>query len=40
MKSKATRKAKRRNKIAKNPTKVRLSNNNEMPARPIRKKRV
>jgi hypothetical protein len=40
MKSKATREAKRRKKEAKDTPKVRLSNDNEMPCRPIRKKRV
>jgi hypothetical protein len=40
MKSKATRKTKRRNKMAKNTPKVRLSNNEKTPRRPIRKKRV
>jgi hypothetical protein len=40
MKSKATREAKRRNEVAKDPPKVRLSNNDETPSRPIRKKRV
>jgi hypothetical protein len=40
MKSKATREAKRRKKKAKDTPKVRLSNDNEMTRRPIRKKRV
>jgi hypothetical protein len=40
MKSKATGEAKRRKKEAKDTPKVRLSNDNEMSCRPIRKERV
>jgi hypothetical protein len=40
MKSKAAREAQRRKKKAKDTPKVRLSNNNEAPRRPIGKKRV
>jgi hypothetical protein len=40
MKSKATREAKRRKKVAKDTPKIRLSNDDKTPCRPIRKKRV